>query len=143
MMFVSRFNIARIGVTLALTAAAVTFLTPPVAAQAPRIPPDARGYQTYLLRQEARQAVHSAPAPVAQRSTTPHYSSSPNTGVYVGVNVPTPTGSTPAPTTYVTIRGPDGKVRRFPLASGVEVQYSREAVTLRPGESATIRLIPR
>ena len=42
----------------------------------------------------------------------------------------------------ITIRGPEGEVRRFALARGVEVQYVRRHIVLRPGESTTVRLTP-
>jgi hypothetical protein len=46
----------------------------------------------------------------------------------------------PAPE-YVTLRGPDGVVRTFPLEGGREAIVVRE-VTLRPGEQLTLNVNP-
>ena len=91
----------------------------------------------------ARQQARTQAAPARPVTPTPAYQTQP-TGVGVSVNVPTPVAQvTTAPSGSVSIRGPDGEVRRFPLASGVEVQYRRQYIVLRPGESTTIRIIPR
>jgi hypothetical protein len=119
----------------AVTAVLLTAL--PALAQTPRIPPDARGYQTTMLIQEAHR--YTAPAPV---SPAPTVYRAPATGLSVDVNVPNVTVPVSAPTKYVTLRGPNGEVRRFALARGVEVQYVRRHIVLRPGESTTVRLTP-
>jgi len=122
---------------VAVTAVLLTVL--PVAAQ-PRIPPDAKGYQTTMIVQQYHLAREQA-APRPASPTLPSYRwAAP--AVSVDVNVPNVAPPVSRPTTYVTIRGPDGEVRRFPLARGVEVQYVRRHVVLRPGESTTIRLTP-
>jgi hypothetical protein len=123
--------------TLTASAALLLLTALPVAAQQPRIPPDARGYQTTMIIQQA----HQAPAARQPSPVLPSYAPAPSS-VGVSVNVPNVTVPTSTPTTYVTIRGLDGQVRRFPLARGVEVQYRRGQVVLRPGESTTIRLAP-
>ena len=131
--------------TVALTSAALALLAPRADAQTPRISPDARGFQTTMILQQQARARQQARTQVAApaRPTTPSYQPQP-TGVGVSVNVPTPVAQvTTAPSGSVSIRGPDGEVRRFPLASGVEVQYRRQYIVLRPGESTTIRIIPR
>jgi hypothetical protein len=54
----------------------------------------------------------------------------------VTVEVPAQPAKEPV---YVDLRGPDGQVRRFLVEGGREaIQYRQ--VTLRPGESVTIRL---
>lgn len=115
-------------------AAAIALASGTAGAQQPRIPPDARGYQTFLIQQRAYQSVAPRPQPVPHPS--PAFRTAQPTGATVRVDVPD------APPTYVTIRGPDGQVRRFPLAKGVKVEYRSQTVTLRPGESTTIRLTP-
>jgi hypothetical protein len=45
----------------------------------------------------------------------------------------------PAPV-YVTVRGPDGELRRFPLEGGREAIQTRQIV-VRPGESATLQIV--
>src|SRR5262245_56312056 len=124
-----------------LTAVAAVLLTVvPVAAQ-PKIPPDARGAQATMIIQQYHQSRAQQAAP---RPASPTPPARPAWGTSVGVTVSVPDVSVPvsAPTTYVSIQGPDGKVRRFPLARGVEVQYARRHVVLRPGESTTVRLTP-
>jgi hypothetical protein len=54
------------------------------------------------------------------------------------------TSTRPAEPYYVTIRGPDGEVRRFPVEGGpAAIQYQSAPVVLRPGESVTLRLVAR
>jgi hypothetical protein len=71
-----------------------------------------------------------SPSPSAQR--TPSFNS-------VRVVV-TRAARAPAPE-YVSLRGPDGVVRTFPLEGGREAIVVRE-VTLRPGEGLTINVNP-
>lgn len=127
----------------ALAAAVVALVaSADLVAQSPGVPLDARGYQRVQIIQKAQQA--RMQAPVAQRSIpAPALTTAPASALAVNVNVPTPADGTVPATTYVTIRGPDGQVRRFPLARGVEVQYRRQSIVLRPGESTTIRVTPR
>lgn len=125
-----------------VAAVALLLLTAlPVAAQQPRIPPDARGYQTTTIIQQYNQARAQQAAPSPARPTPTPYRTY-GTSVAVDVNVPNVAAPAPAPTQYVTIRGADGEVRRFALARGVEVQYVRRHIVLRPGESTTVRLTP-
>jgi len=114
----------------------------PAMAQTPRIRPDARGFETTRMIQNAMRTQVSrtqAPSPVIP---TPTYRPSSSGAVGVTVDVPTVTETVSAPGAYITIRGPDGELRRFPLARGVEVQYRRQQFVLRPGESTTIRVTP-
>lgn len=138
----SLFRLAR--ALLSLIAAALVLLTAlPATAQQPKIPPDARGYQTTMILQQhyqnqASKASVLSPARPAP-SSPPRYSAS---SLTVNVNVPDAPMPASAPVTYITIRGPEGEVRRFPLARGVEVVYRRGQIVLRPGESTSIRLTP-
>jgi len=92
-----------------------------------------------MLIQQYQQAAQLA-AYQATPTVTYTYVPAPTvTTVDVNVpNIPVPSG----PPRYVTLRGPDGEVRRFPLARGVEVRYSSRHVVLHPGESTTIQLTP-
>jgi hypothetical protein len=76
----------------------------------------------------SRPAPASAPRPVV-------------TSVTVAVTVTTPTQPAPQPA-YLSLRGPDGQVRRFALEGGADALSSR-VVILRPGESLTIPLASR
>jgi hypothetical protein len=49
---------------------------------------------------------------------------------------PVPAGGEAA---YISLRGPDGQVRRFAVEGGAE-EISSRVIVLRPGESLTIRL---
>jgi hypothetical protein len=122
--------------------AALLMAATSVVAQQPRIPPDARGFQTFLIQQQANQSrAYKAPVATPPSPALPAYRhSAPSLNVFV--NVPDVPMLASAPVTYVTIKGLDGEVRRFPLARGVEVQYRSGHITLRPGESTTIRLTP-
>src|SRR5262249_47513981 len=111
--------------------AAVLTMTLPAVAGSIRIPPDARGYQTTMIVQEAAQQHSAAPAP-ANPPTQSSWRPAPS--ISVDVNVPNVAPPPPGPPTYVTIRGPHGEVRRFALAKGVEVQYVQRNIVLRPGE---------
>lgn len=132
-MFLS--NLPRL-LTPLFAAAALALASAPAAAQQPQIPPDARGYQAFLIQQQAlRNRAHRPPsASPASPSLPAHRPPAP--AVSVTVVVPD------VPATYVTVRSPDGEVRRFPLARGVKVEYRSHRITLRPGESTTIRLTP-
>jgi hypothetical protein len=122
---------------LALAATGVAF------GQPPRIPPDARGYQTtqimkqYYQNRAARLPDPAPPRVAPSRSQEPAYTAS-----VVSVNVPNNPVPPGEPTTYVNIKGEDGVVRRFPLAKGVKVEYTPGPIVLRPGESTTIRITP-
>ena len=132
-MFLS--NLPRL-LTPLFVAAALALTSARADAQQPRIPPDARAYQALMIQQQAMQnrlprppsAPHASLALRAYRAPAPTFS--------VTVTVPD------VPATYVTIRSPDGEVRRYPLARGVKVEYRSQRITLRPGESTTIRLTP-
>jgi hypothetical protein len=128
-----------------LAVAAALLVVGPAAAQPPtlRIPPDARGYQTVLATQEYLRTLAAVPArgvtpPSAVASAPSPYRPAAPTAVEVTV-----TGPPPAPEAapvYVTIRGPDGELRRFPLEGGREALQSR-VIVVRPGESATIPIV--
>jgi hypothetical protein len=51
----------------------------------------------------------------------------------------TPTAPAENDAAYISLRGPDGQVRRFAVEGGAEAVSTR-VVVLRPGESLTIRL---
>jgi hypothetical protein len=99
-------------------AAAALLLAPPVLAGG--------GGGTY---HSARQVVaRPAPAVVAPALARP---------VSVVVTIPPQPAKKPV---YVTLRGPDGEVRRFLLEGGrAAIQYRQ--VVLRPGQSVTIRWV--
>jgi hypothetical protein len=61
------------------------------------------------------------------------------TAVSVSVTAATPAAKEEA---YVTLRGPDGQMRRFAVEGGREALPSR-VVVLRPGDSVTIQLTAR
>jgi hypothetical protein len=67
------------------------------------------------------QVVRAAPSPVT-----------------ISLTVPAPASASSEPA-YISLRGPDGQVRRFAVEGGAEAVSSR-VVVLRPGESLTIRL---
>jgi hypothetical protein len=73
----------------------------------------------------------SQPAPVVAARAA---ASTVTVSLAVPAQVPAP--SEPA---YISLRGPDGQVRRFAVEGGSEALATR-VVVLRPGESVTIRL---
>jgi hypothetical protein len=77
------------------------------------------------VRAATRPAVAS-PAAVRPASQTVSYS------------VTVQRAASPKPPTFVNLRGPDGKVRRFPLEGDIVVLPSGGQVALRPGRSITI-----
>src|SRR5262245_42237853 len=149
-MFLSHKSRARLSVVAGLgVAAAAWLLTPaPAAAQQsadlPRIPPDARGYQTVMIlqdyhRQRAAQRPAatprpSAPAPLRTRAAPP-------AALVVSVTRPAeqPAAPTAAPL-LVDIRGPDGTVRTFPVEGG-RAAIQTQTVIVRPGETMTLRVL--
>jgi hypothetical protein len=78
-----------------------------------------------------------APAPTAAPAGSPG-SVARQSGA--GAFVVTVTSPKPVPL-YVDIRGPDGTVRRFPVAGGPATIQVRQVI-VRPGETATVR-VPR
>lgn len=95
----------------------------------PIIPPSAKGYQvTRIIQQRylrAEQAAVSAPLVRSTPAPEPVPSS-----LEVGVNPP------PSKPMTVAIRGPDGKVRTFPLASPDAIQP--RTIIVHPGERLSI-----
>jgi hypothetical protein len=109
-----------------------------------RIVPVAKAMALFLLMapQVLAGVVHtgnqstSRPAPASASAPRPVV-----TSVTVAVTVTTPTQPAPQPA-YLSLRGPDGRVRRFALEGGADALSSR-VVILRPGESLTIPLAAR
>jgi hypothetical protein len=122
---------------LPLTAAAALLVTSGhAAAQLPRIPPDARGYQTTRIVEQAHQSrPYHAPTPASR--ATPSYRQ-PARSVSVSVTVPTLTA--PASDEHLSIQGPNGEGHSFQPASGAEVVLGHRHIVLRPRESTTIQL---
>jgi hypothetical protein len=79
-----------------------------------------------------RQAVQSQPAPVAHRVVL----SAESVALSVTLTTESEVVGEPA---YVTLRGPDGQLRRFPVEGGAGAVPAR-IVVLRPGESVSIRV---
>jgi hypothetical protein len=73
----------------------------------------------------------TASAPAVRR--TAYVAPSPVT-ISIAVQPPARTAVEPV---YVTLRGPDGQVRRFPIEGGSAAIQSRQVV-LHPGESLTV-----
>lgn len=97
------------------------------------IPPAAKGYQATMMverhyRNTERAAMAAAAAPA--RSSTPEPEPPPSS-LAVGINPP-------AQPTSVSIRGPDGKVRTFPLASPDAIRP--RTIIVRSGERLSITL---
>jgi hypothetical protein len=76
----------------------------------------------------------SAPS---QAKRAPVVYSAPGAGVSVRVSIPGQPAKAPV---YVTLRGPDGTMRRFLVEGGREAIQSSQVV-LRPGQSMTIRWV--
>lgn len=103
------------------------------AARGPTIPLDAKGYQASMIRQEyLQQRERMRPAPARTMAARPTPAA---TSVQVAVILP----PEPAPV-YISLRGPDGEVSRFPLEGGRRAVRPREIV-VHPGETATIRFV--
>lgn len=131
-------NGSRFFLPTALAVAAAIVSVGTVTAQSPRtvyIPPDVKGYQAQLIRQQSVRPV--APAgPSAARSVSfgPTSAGSAATPpVRVTVSVPVSSD-----TAFVAIRGPGGEVRYFPVEGGRATLATR-VVVVRPGEPVTIR----
>jgi hypothetical protein len=128
-----------------LLPAGVAFLLLPALAHAqspgrPRIPPDARGFQATMMRQEQLQRRASQPtrqAAVARSAVTARAVTPALPPLQVAVNVP-PAGAS----ALVELRGPDGKVRSFPLAGGRDTVEPQQII-VRAGESVTIQVTAR
>lgn len=99
------------------------------AAASSSIPPAARGYQvTRIIQQRYLNAERTAAsAPVSRYTPAPEPVPS---SLEVGVNPP------PTKPMTVAIRGPDGKVRTFPLASPDAIQP--RTIIVHPGERLSI-----
>jgi hypothetical protein len=144
-MFLS--HIARPGVAplvgLVIAVLPLSLTTQPAAAQrpvGPRVPPDAKGHQAGLILREQLQR-----RPAQQRAAPPA-AQPPRTVVVRPAPAPEPLQvvvSVPAqpPRVFVDIRGPDGKMRRFPLEGGAAA-IQRQEVVVRAGETATITVVP-
>ncbi len=86
------------------------------------------GDRVHGARQPITQS-HPASAPVVRPVLSPVTISVAVTGA------PAPAASE---TPYISLRGPDGRLRSFPVEGGADEMQSR-IVVLRPGESLTIR----
>lgn len=120
--------------------AALLWAVGAAAAQTPRIPPDARGFQAtqMLQRHQQQKAAASRSAPTAPVITRRPVEPAPfASGVDVTVAAPAPA---PAPVT-VAIRGPDGEVKKYVVEGGRESIVVRRYV-VGPGEQVTI-LVPQ
>lgn len=148
-----RFHLSLPQLRLGLLVAAVALLIgPAVLAQTPRIPPGTRGYErVQIMKRAQRTTARQTPSRIVSPTVSAPsvVTRSQPSAVAVNVNVPSnqqvvgPTTPASVSPRMVTIQGPDGQIRRFPLATGVEVQYRSQSIVLRPGESTTIRVIPR
>jgi hypothetical protein len=78
------------------------------------------------------QTTRPQPAPVVVARSAP-------APVTISLTVPAPATPGAADGAYISLRGPDGQLRRFAVEGGAEAVSSR-VVVLRPGESLTIRL---
>jgi hypothetical protein len=103
-----------------------------------RIYPGDKGFHSTMQIQryyQVRERVRSSTSPSSVAS--PRYVAAPaepvTPNVVVSIGEPTTNQSA-----LVDIRGPDGKVRSFPLAGGYEVIKPR-TIVLRPGDSLTIQ----
>jgi len=85
-----------------------------------------------VVHTSSQSTARPAPAPAARPLPPP---------VTIAVAVTVPTQAAPEPAS-VTLRGPDGQVRRFAVEGGADALPSR-VVILRPGESLTIPLAAR
>jgi hypothetical protein len=70
-----------------------------------------------------------APAPVTRLVATP---------VTIALTAVAPTQA-PTESAYISLRGPDGQLRRFAVEGGPDAVSSR-VIVLRPGDSLTIQL---
>lgn len=93
------------------------------------IPPSARGYQaTMMIQQNYLNAERATAAYVPLRRYTPEPEPV-SSSLAVGI-------TSPSKPMTVAIRGPDGKVRNFPLASPDAIQA--RTIIVHPGESLSI-----
>jgi hypothetical protein len=99
------------------------------------LPPDALAGEHVRGGDRAASRTQAVVAPVARAvQTTPVVAP-----VTIAVAVTTP--SKPATEQmFVNLRGPDGKLRRFPIEGGREAIQSPTVVVLRPGQSVTIQM---
>ncbi|MDB5311229.1 MAG: hypothetical protein JWO38_5431 [Gemmataceae bacterium] len=104
------------------------------------IPPDAKGYRSFQMRQAMVQEA-SRLAALTASATHPvavyHSATTPPTEVHVAINIP---GSWNPPAA-VAIEGTDGEVRTFAVEGGREALHSR-VIVVRPGERVTVQLTP-
>ncbi len=125
---------------LVLAALTLFLATMPAHAQppggSPRVSPDARGYQRTMVYQQHYQhqaaTAHTGVAHPTYHRPAEHPTEAP-TALQVVVK---------APTTYVTLRGPNGEVRRFPLVGGREAIQVR-SVIVRPGQTVHITIMAK
>jgi hypothetical protein len=146
-MFLSRMvhSFPRRAAPWAVAAAALALGAGEAAAQyrgGPRVPPDARGFQTaqILQRYQRQRAARPATVPPPAVTTAPVYQPAIPTGpLQVVISTPEPAAA-PAPFS-VAIRGPDGEVRRFPVEGGQAAIRVRE-ITVQPGQQVAITITP-
>jgi hypothetical protein len=136
-MFLSRMLRFHLSGLVALTAAAAALLLAagPASAQAPW---GSKLWPWNVQGASPMPAVPRTSAPASSPSSSAQRTTSFNSVRVVVTRAATV--SAPAPES-VTLRGPDGVVRTFPLEGGREAIVVRE-VTLRPGESVTINVNP-
>ncbi|MCC6420199.1 MAG: hypothetical protein IT429_18345 [Gemmataceae bacterium] len=122
---------------LALIGVTWLFEASPVAAQPPggsrRIGPDTRAFQATMARQQQRRQQAAAPQPASLPAPVPRAP----TPAGLDVVVTAPAAAAPA---YITLRGPDGEVRRFALQGGATAFQTRQIV-VRPGQSVTVTVL--
>lgn len=136
-----------------LLAAAIALIAPALAeAQTPRLHPETRGYQsTQAIKQAAQQRARATSQPTV--SSAPRVSTARRPAA-MQVTVEAPRGQTQvvrttaaeadgviAGTRTLTIRGPDGGVRTFPVEGGSSAIVIREYI-VNPGEALTIVVNP-
>lgn len=111
----------------------------------PRIPADAKGYQTAMIlqkyhqKQGGTQAAARVPTirPARPASVVVPEQAAPSAQP-VQLVISTPPEASQR---TVVLRGPDGQLREFPLPGGAASIVVRD-VTVRPGQSVTVQIIP-
>lgn len=133
----------RVSFRYLLTAAAALAIVGAAGAGPPRMAPDARGYQTTVLLQQAVATRPSVSLPTFAAPHPPPHARRAS----VSVTVLAPVGVAPAvvaraprvvPGPYtVAIRGPDGEVRRYPVEGRPAAVVVRQ-YTVQPGQTVTV-----
>ena len=137
-MFLSRMVLSRLAVQGGLACACFALLFGGSKAAAQYIPPDAKGYQAHVLRQ---QAYRSATPATATRTFPSVARSAPSVETPAAPGPVEVVVSRPARPTTVAVRGPDGKVRQFVVENGQESIIVRRVI-IRPGEKIVLTIPP-